>query len=140
MNFDKKTLILLRGIPGSGKTSFPNFLFHWISSDISVQAVSADDFQLNDTGEYVFKFENLAKCHSACRRTVRKAMEEDTDVIICDNTNTTEKELKPYVDMAQEHGYKLVSLISENRHSGQNVHGVPDKTLTKMIKRFSVKL
>ncbi|MNH05797.1 hypothetical protein D3C79_651440 [compost metagenome] len=70
----------------------------------------------------------------------RKAMDEgDADVIIS-NTFTTEKELKPYLALAEECGYRVTTLIVENRHGNSSIHGVPDETMTKMRNRFSVKL
>jgi hypothetical protein len=36
--------------------------------------------------------------------------------------------------------YKVVSLILENRHGSQNVHGVPDEKLQIMKDRFQIKL
>jgi hypothetical protein len=48
--------------------------------------------------------------------------------------------MKPYYEMAEEYGYRVYSLIVENRHSGVNEHGVPDETLEKMENRFQLKL
>jgi hypothetical protein len=60
--------------------------------------------------------------------------------IVVSNTSTTEKELQPYLDLANEYGYKVVSLIVENRHGNSNVHSVPQETLQKMKDRFQIKL
>ena len=48
--------------------------------------------------------------------------------------------MKDYFDLASLHGYRVVSLIVENRHDGQNIHGVPTETLEKMRNRFEIKL
>ena len=42
--------------------------------------------------------------------------------------------------MAEEYGYRVYSLIVENRHSGVNEHGVPVDKLEQMKNRFEVKL
>lgn len=60
--------------------------------------------------------------------------------IVVSNTSTTEKEMQPYLDLAKEFGYTVVSLIVENRHGNSSVHGVPKETLEKMKNRFEVKL
>jgi hypothetical protein len=60
--------------------------------------------------------------------------------VIVSNTFTQEWEMKPYYEMAEEYGYRVYSLIVENRHSGVNEHGVPDETLEKMENRFQLKL
>jgi hypothetical protein len=46
----------------------------------------------------------------------------------------------PYFDLAEKHGYRVYSLIVENRHGGVNEHGVPEDKLEIMKNRFEVKL
>jgi hypothetical protein len=42
--------------------------------------------------------------------------------------------------LAEKHGYRVYSLIVENRHDGVNEHGVPEDKLKIMKNRFEVKL
>ena len=42
--------------------------------------------------------------------------------------------------MAKEYNYRYFSVIVENRHEGKNTHGVPEETLEKRKKKFSIKL
>jgi hypothetical protein len=42
--------------------------------------------------------------------------------------------------MAEKLGYRVTSMIVENRHGGKNEHGVPDDKLETMKNRFEVKL
>ena len=60
--------------------------------------------------------------------------------IAVSNTFTQEWEMKDYFDLADKYGYKVVSLIVENRHGGKNVHGVPEDKLEIMKNRFEIKL
>jgi hypothetical protein len=46
----------------------------------------------------------------------------------------------PYYDLAKKHGYRVFSVIVENRHEGVNSHDVPEETLQKMRSRFDIKL
>jgi hypothetical protein len=48
--------------------------------------------------------------------------------------------MKSYFDLAEKHGYRVYSLIVENRHGGVNEHGVPEDKLEIMKNRFEVKL
>ena len=48
--------------------------------------------------------------------------------------------MKPYYEMAKQWDYKVFSIIVENRHGGENVHGVPADKLEMMKNRFEVKL
>jgi hypothetical protein len=48
--------------------------------------------------------------------------------------------MRPYFDLAEKYGYKVYSLIVENRHGGVNEHGVPEDKLELMRKRFEISL
>jgi hypothetical protein len=48
--------------------------------------------------------------------------------------------MKPYYELAKEHGYTVFSLVVENRHGGVNEHGVPVDKLEQMKHRFELKL
>ena len=127
----KKELIIVRGIPGCGKSTFARLLGNAICT--------ADDFHMKD-GEYCWTPENVGKAHFWCQEKARNYMMDRITPVIIANTSTTEKEFKPYVEMAKEYGYRVFSIIVENRHGGVNDHGVPEETIEKMTNRFSVKL
>jgi hypothetical protein len=69
-------------------------------------------------------------------------MQKDISPIIIANTNTTEKDIEIYVEYAKCFGYKIFSVIVENRHNGVNTHDVPIETIEKMKNRLmnSIKL
>jgi hypothetical protein len=48
--------------------------------------------------------------------------------------------MKIYYELAELHGYRVHSIIMENRHEGINEHNVPVDKLEQMEKRFEVKL
>ena len=136
-----RTLIILRGLPGAGKSSFANFM--WSSGVI----FEADKYFYDGYGNYNFDASKLHEAHKWCQFQVENAMisNKETDgkyypEIVLSNTSTTEKELQPYLDLAAKYDYKVVSLIVENRHGNKSVHGVPDETMEKMKKRFDIKL
>jgi len=127
-------LILLRGLPGSGKSTLAktfggNRVFH----------VEADQFFMVD-GEYKFQLDKLKQAHEWCQAVVNDHMFLDYPVIIVSNTFTQEWEMEPYFQMAEIFGYQVSTVIVENRHFGENVHGVPPEKLEAMAKRFEVKL
>jgi hypothetical protein len=62
------------------------------------------------------------------------------ETIVISNTFTQEWEMKPYMEMAKNWGYKIFTIIVENRHGGVNQHGVPDEKLQQMNDRFEIKL
>lgn len=131
-----KTVYILRGLPGSGKSSFADTLF----SKMDAVIVSADDHMVNDNGDYEFSADILGECHAQCKRDYKKSIELEWPVIVVDNPNTKMWEFSWYMKYAEEHGYKVVTLIVENYHGGSSKHDVPDEKIEEMRERFVVNL
>lgn len=127
-----KELILLRGLPGSGKST--------LAKSIGGSHVEADMFFIDDAGNYNFDPEKLKEAHNWCRHSVMDAMKLETPKIVVSNTFTQKWEMESYFILAEELGYKVHTLIVENRHGGVNEHGVPDDKLEQMKNRFEIKL
>lgn len=126
-----KNLIIVRGISGSGKTTFASLLGRAICS--------ADDY-VTRNGKYVWRPETISKSHAWCQRKCELFMKRDVSPVIICNTSVNAKDLVPYTNMAEKYGYKVFSIIVENRHGGVNVHNVPEETLQRQEKNFDVKL
>jgi predicted kinase len=127
-----KELILLRGIPGSGKTTL-SFLFNGAQ-------VSADDYFYNDETGYNFVAADLDKAHKWCQTHVENLMYDGIETIVVANTFTKEWEMNAYYELAKLNGYRVHSVIVENRHGSRNIHGVPPEKLEQMKNRFEIKL
>ena len=131
-----KELFLLRGLPGSGKST--------LAAQLGGSLVEADRYFMQ-YGEYKFDASKLKEAHAWCRDQVRKWMEVDNagydvDRIVVSNTFTQEWEMKPYYELAEKYGYRVYSIVVENRHGGKNIHNVPDEAIDRMRKRFEIKL
>ena len=128
-----KELILLRGLPGSGKST--------LAESLGGNHIEADMWFIDaDTNEYKFDAAKLKYAHNWCQEVTENWMHDEEQRIIVSNTFTTEGEIAPYVYLAVKYGYKLVTLVVENRHGGRSIHNVPDETLRKMYNRFQLKL
>jgi len=136
-----KELFLLRGLPGSGKTTLANSI---VESDFLV--CEADKYFYDKEGNYDFDGSKLKDAHEFCRNTVETYMKDSLvndqfyQKIVVSNTFTQEWEMQPYYDLAEKYGYRVYSLIVENRHGGVNEHNVPQEVLEKMKNRFETKL
>ena len=126
-----KKLFIVRGLPGSGKST--------LAEAICSNVHSADDFFTGHDGVYRFDPSQIKSAHAHCRAQVETCMKRGEDVAVA-NTFTRKWEMEDYYKMAEEYGYMVFSLISENRHGGQNVHDVPVETISKMRDRFEVVL
>lgn len=132
-----KTLYLIRGLPGSGKSTFAKELAR---ANPNCSVFENDSYHVMiGNGEYHWKPENVQRAAEWCFCSAEFRMQDGYDVIVS-NTFTTEKEMKPYLELAKKYEYRVVSLIVENRHGNESVHNVPEETMQKMERRFSVKL
>jgi predicted kinase len=133
-------LFLVRGLPGSGKTSFATAIWN----DYAV--CEADKFFYDKEGNYNFDPTKIKEAHNWCKNQVEIRMSDHQlnpqyyPEIAVSNTFTQEWEMEDYFKLAEKYGYKVVSLIVENRHGSQNVHGVPEDKLQIMKDRFQIKL
>ncbi len=135
-----KVLTLVRGLPGSGKSTFANL----ITNKFSI--CEADLFFYDKEGNYNFDGSKIKLAHVWCFNQVRTRMEDNKlnpqfySEIVVSNTFTQEWEMEKYYELAEEYGYKIFSIIVENRHGGINQHGVPAEKLEQMKNRFEIKL
>ena len=126
-----KELFLLRGLPGSGKST--------LAESLGGSHMEADKYFTYD-GKYEFDVTKLKDAHDWCQNAVKVFMENKSKRVVVSNTFTQEWEMTPYFELAEKHGYKVYSLICENRHGGINEHGVPEDKLKLMKNRFEIKL
>jgi adenylate kinase family enzyme len=136
-----KELILLRGLPGSGKSTSAKLLG---AGATGVAHFETDMYFMKD-GKYEFDASKLREAHQWCQNEVGHAMllnhtSNYNDTIIVSNTFTQEWEMQAYFDLADRWDYRVTTLIVENRHGGENVHGVPADKLEQMKNRFEIKL
>jgi predicted kinase len=126
-----KELILLRGLPGSGKSTFAEVIGGF--------RCEADMFFMEDE-EYKFDINRIKEAHRWCKEQCQSFMVKEKPKVIVSNTFTQEWEMEDYYDLAKRYGYKVTSVIVENRHGGESIHSVPDATLGNMRNRFNIKL
>jgi predicted kinase len=124
-------IFLVRGVPGSGKSQFAKSIF----ADVYLET----DMYFMKDGEYKFDISKLKEAHLWCQRSTEHNMQEGNHIVVS-NTFTQEWEMKPYLDLAEQYGYQVTTVIVENRHGSKDIHGVPEETLQKMKDRFEVVL
>jgi len=137
----EKTLYIVRGLPGSGKSTFAKKL---VGHDFLV--CEADKYFTDVEGNYNFDITKIKDAHKWCHDRVENYMKDNLVnnqfyyEIAVSNTFTQEWEMKPYYLLAEKYGYKVFCVIVENRHGGTNLHDVPEDKLEIMRNRFEFKL
>jgi uridine kinase len=133
----QNALILLRGLPGSGKTTLAKLL----SENNTYPIFSVDDYFTDEqSGEYIFNFQNNHLAYKQCEALTNDAMQQAISKILVHNTFTMDWEMEPYFKLAAKFNYHLFIVTVENYHGHQNVHEVSDEQLQKMAEKFKVKL
>lgn len=132
-------LILLRGVPGCGKSTLGEVILLTNQSN-NQDVLSADNFFINEKGDYVFDSTKLKEAHNECQVKCADRMRNQFSKIVVANTFTQEWEMEPYFMMAERYNYRVHTIVVENRHGGKNVHNVPEEKINQMIDRFEIKL
>jgi hypothetical protein len=100
----------------------------------------ADHYFYDNDGNYNFIPSKIKEAHKECQQFVGYAMESGIPKIAVSNTFTQEWEMEPYFELAKTYGYKTFSIVVENRHGNESIHGVPEDKLEQMKSRFEIKL
>src|SRR5687768_11874570 len=93
----KQKLIIMRGVPGSGKSTMAQKLAQIHNAIIR----STDDEFIDENGNYVFDPNRLEWNHLKNQTKAEADLLFGHNVVI-DNTNTTFKEMEPYLRSAKK--------------------------------------
>lgn len=149
-----KLLIIMRGLPGTGKSTIARNIFDYqdqfpdVSLPIDVEnpeIVSADSYMVNAKGEFEYDASKLDANHAICfARAIALLSKDRYPLVIVDNTNMTRHEISPYYLLGQATGYRILILHAQppNLYGGEaeflaerNVHGVPEDAIAVMAER-----
>lgn len=140
----KPELIIVRGLPGSGKSVLAK---RFTELDKKFVSISTDDF-FTVNGVYCWDYNLLSIAHKWNLWRCKQLMKQRASIIV-DNTNTTWKEIKPYVELAVSNEFKndyfYTIFINEPATTWQynveecfkiGTHKVPKETIQKMRDRW----
>uniref|UniRef100_A0A8C5G8A6 NEDD4-binding protein 2-like 2 n=2 Tax=Gouania willdenowi TaxID=441366 RepID=A0A8C5G8A6_GOUWI len=135
-----KLLILMRGLPGCGKSTRAREL---LSTGPSGVILSTDDYFLHEHG-YRYELGRLRAAHEWNKHRAKDALNEGRSPVIIDNTNLQAWEMKPYVQMALERGYTVDFCepqtswkFDPSELERRNKHKVPREKIAQMMDRYS---
>lgn len=120
-------LVLVRGLPGSGKSTFAQAL-----ALTGYEHYEADMFHMVD-GQYKFDPARVSEAHAWCLEMATAALESGKSVVVS-NTFTRLWEMEPYQAVAK--GLGVQTHIVTMTGKWQNVHDVPAEVLERMRDRW----
>lgn len=119
-------MILIRGLPGSGKSTIAKNLIGWYMH------IETDQYWM-ENGEYKFDMSRIKEAHAWCLNETRDLIVKGFNPVVS-NTFTTAFEMLPYFDLAKEFNIRPQVLLAQGQFG--NIHNVPDEVLSKMAARF----
>ena len=127
-----KRLIIMRGIPGAGKT-------HYHETHYPGAVVGSADYLFQQSGAYVHNPAQLDDAHQACFRTVLEAVLREEPLIVVDNTHIRLVEIAPYHMLGAARGYtvEIITIHCDPQVALQRqVHKVPEEKVRSMAYRL----
>lgn len=130
-----KEMIILRGVSGSGKSELAQLLLQmWRRSNEDPATICSADQFFGTSDDYRFNPKQLGQAHAWCQNKAFCACNDGLELVVIDNTNTQRWEFQPYMDMAEEFGYRVTVIEVQGNH--QNIHQVPEGSIQKQRDRF----
>jgi hypothetical protein len=126
---------IMRGIPGSGKSTWMNDFIQ--SSSGGCFVCSADLFFMDDHkfgSVYKFDASKLGAAHKWCFEQFLAEMNQNSFLLV-DNTNIRIWELAPYYRLSEvlDGDVEIIQMVCDpNVAAGRNEHGVPRDKVLKM--------
>ena len=140
----RPVFIVMRGLPGSGKSSVSKDVQHrYQQQNTHVVRVSTDEILETCEGSYLWAGWKMPLYHGIALHILESAFYKKVPVVILDNTNTMHSEYSKYVLAAQVHNYNTRTFtIGEQDDAAielavtRNSHNVPREAIERMAKRF----
>lgn len=154
-----RKLVVLSGLSGSGKSWYAGKLLMEYVGETGLTMTdilmlpkgdkrgtsaycSADMFFVGEDGTYKHDPSKIGAAHGACFKECIRAMQAECEIIIVDNTNTTEMEISPYMLAAQAYGYEaeIITLhIPVLFACERNVHKVPEAEIQNQFNQLQAR-
>jgi len=126
-------LIIMRGLPGSGKTTK--------ATSFGLPVFSSDDFSVV-AGKYKFDPSKIDDNHKKNQERVAAALSEGKSCVV-DNTNSQLWEMRPYAEIAIKYSAKIEFSYPETpwrwdvtECAAKCTHGVPVSVIARMKERW----
>lgn len=146
----KKTVIINRAVPGSGKTTITNCIVNELkNNNLNIAIHSTDEYFMVEN-RYVFDISKLYEYHQININEFKKSIVNNIDIIICDNTNIAPWQTEEYTKIARANDYQIIFITLDPRELEKHVesqkvtpekpdaHGVEEDVLKNMINEYFI--
>ncbi len=140
-----RLVIILRGLPGSGKSTLvkESKEIRQSQNEASIVICGADEYFENSQSGYSYSGSELAAAHAYCRNKFLNAIEDGVECIVIDNTNSQTWEYHVYKRIGRLCGYDArvleIGCINESILASfvdRTKHRVDKAAIVKMWQRW----
>jgi predicted kinase len=127
-------VIIMRGLPGSGKTTYAQNNFP------KAAHISADQFFTQPDSSYQFDITKLPEAHRYCFKKFIEAVQRQEREIVVDNTSLTVWEIAPYILAGESYGYEVEIIAIQCKPEiafKRALHRPSKPSFDKMVKDFN---
>ena len=111
-------IVLIRGIPGSGKSTIAK-------EEYPDHVLCEANQYFTRRGRWLYNHKRVKNAHAWCQRKALSELEKGNNIVVA-NTFIRLWELKPYFDM----GYPVKIVVAKGNY--RNWHNVPEKVVERM--------
>ena len=127
-----RTVYILRGISGSGKST-------WVRKNLpAASVVSTDNFWMQD-GEYFVDVSRLEEAHADCFSKFCRCLSRGDCQVVVDNTNGRVWQFRRYMEEAAKAGYdiKVVTIFCDPAiAAARNIHNTPPEIIERQHQKL----
>ena len=130
-----KFAFIMRGVPGSGKSTTAQYL----AGDIGV-VHAVDDFHTDKDGHFRWDDDCAEERYHQNFEAFAQSCQKGYPIVVCDNINVSRDDYRKYVVCAVEHGY-VTSTVTLNKlnpieAAQRNKHNVTIEQIENMYDRW----
>ncbi len=135
----EKMLIIIRGLPSSGKSTLAKLLLLG-----GGETICSDDYMTTPDGEYHFSRSGFVEAHRLCQQDCEALMQGAVSPIILHNNMGEAWEAEVYFKLATSYGYSTMVLnlydsgLNDSELCARSLHGMPQHLIQKVRQKWDI--
>ena len=134
---DTKIALIMRGLPGSGKSTFVSKFAKPLKGSV-IHAV--DDLHTDDEGNFFWSEDHADRNYELNYANFVVSLSKGKDLVVCDCMNLTSREVQRYVSIAEEFDYLTYVITAVPKTAKEltrrNKHGVSLVHMKELMTRW----